>query len=224
MFVKVEIALESILYQVSVFSVLIPLLTGLIFFRKLDANSRLMLVLLTFASLSQLAVFLPSAKDKNACFNFYSVFDSAIWRYLFYKNSKSKWIKTIIVLAISMQVLLSAYTFITIGPRIRFFTEFVCLSSLLQVLWVLSFFYERYQREQIEALEKEPMFWFCLGILIYAPATYFRFDFYQRLNDQDYGLKSLHHLLNAAMYLTFTIGILANVIRKSKFTNVFIRH
>ena len=217
-------AIENFLYYISIFSVLVPLVTGIIIYKKLDVNSRLMLLLLTFASVAQLASFLPNVNDVYAFFNIYSVIDSIVWGYLFYRNSRNKWIKNTIIMIISLQVLISISTFIHAGVRNRFFTEFVCLNSLLQVLWVLSFFYERYKREEILALEKRPMFWFCLGILIYAPATYFRFAFYQRLEETDYGLKSLHHLLNTGMYLTFTVGILANVISTSKFRNVFIRY
>jgi len=217
-------SLTEILYQVSVYSVLVPLIAGLVIFKKLDMNSRTILLLLLFASIPQLVSFHPVKEVRDTCFNIYNIIDAIIWGYLFFRNSKNNVIRKSIAIIISLQVMTSVLILIKAGIQTRFYTEFVCLSSLLQVLWVLSFFYERYKREEIQALEEEPMFWFCLGILIYAPATYFRFAFYQSMRDTDYGLKSLHHLLNTGMYLIFTVGILANVIRISKFRNVFIRN
>jgi hypothetical protein len=88
---------------------------------------------------------------------------------------------------------------------------------------VLSYFFELFEREEIQALEREPMFWYCLGILIYAPATYFRFAFFNRITETDYVVKNIHHLLNTAMYLIFTVGILTHVFQTSTFRNVIIR-
>jgi hypothetical protein len=217
---QIDMNPEMILHYFSVYSVIIPVITGLFLYKKLDQNSRIMVLLLTFASVAQLASFLPSDNQKFRFFNIYCVLDSAIWGYLFYKNSKNKTIKNSIAVIIMLQVIVSIWVFAVSGLKERFYTEFVCLSSLLQVLWVLSFFYERYKREEIQALEKEPMFWFCLGILVYAPATYFRFVYFHEVDD----LESLHDLLNTGMYFTFTVGILANVIRTSKFRDVFIRN
>jgi hypothetical protein len=209
---------ERILYHISVFSVLVPLITGIIFYNKLDINSRIVLVLLIFASIPQLGVYLPG---KFVFYNIYTIADSAIWGYLFFKNSRNKVIRSTIVIIVFLQAILSIYVFSSSGIETRFFSEFACLNSLLQVLWVLSFVYERYKREEIRVVEKEPMFWFCLGILIYAPATYFRTAFYDDILKTDYAVLIIHHLANAAMYLVFTIGIFTNVIRTLKFRNVF---
>ena len=213
--------INEILKYVSIFSVLIPLILGIVLLKKLDSNSRIVMLVLTFASISQLGDFLP---ERYAFYNIYTIFDSTIWGYLFYKNSRNKVIRRTIVIIIFFQAVVSIYIFSTVGIKTRFFSEFVCVTSLLLVLWVLSFVYQKYKIEEIRAVEKEPMFWFCLGILIYYPASYFRFAFYQDIGKTDYAVHIIHHLLNTAMYLIFSIGILANVIRTLKFRNVFSRN
>ena len=115
------------------------------------------------------------------------------------------------------EVTVSLYLFSEIGIYNRFFTEFVCLNSLLQVLWILSFFYERYTRDEIRALEKEPMFWFCLGLLIYAPTTYFLFVYYEFVKNNHTHLWTIHSLLNTCMYVLFSVGICTNIKQTSKF-------
>ena len=130
--------MEKILHSISVFSVLVPLITGLLMYKKLDRNSRIMLLLLTFASVPQLASLLPNENDKYRFFNIYSVLDSIIWGFLFYRNSRNSAIKKSIAIIITLQVIVSIWTFSVGGLKHRFYSEFVCLNSLLQVLWVLT--------------------------------------------------------------------------------------
>jgi hypothetical protein len=216
--------ITKILYYVSGFSVVIPLGLGIRFFRQLDFNSRLVMLVLSFSTIAQLLSLYPRLPFVPAVFNTYCISDAIVWGYLFYKNSRNRGIKNAIVIIVSLQVVATIYVFITSGLNTKFYSEFVCLSSLLQVLWVLSYFYERYEREEIHALESKPIFWFCLGILIYAPATYFRFAFFHQISQSDYAVKIIHSLLNTCMYLVFSIGILTNVLKTLKFRNVFIRY
>jgi len=215
--------LDKILSLTSIFSVLLPLVIGSICFKKLDINSRLVVMLMAIASIPQLSS-LAKSEYRFVLYNSYMLTDAIFWGYIFFRNSKNQVIRSSIIVVILLQVVAAVYVFIKEGINSRFHSEFVCWSNLVQSLLVLSFFYERYKREEIMALEKDPMFWFCLGILIYAPATYFRFAFYGKLKSTVYGLDSIHHLLNAGMYLVFAVGILANVIRISKLRNVFIRN
>ena len=214
----------KILYYASVFSVLVPLGLGIAFFRKLEPNSRIVLLVLAFSTVAQLLSLYRGLPFVAAVYNTYCFLDAIVLGFLFYKNSNRKWIKSAIVLLVVLQSSITIFVFTTSGLNTKFHSELVCLSSLLQVLWVLSYFYERYAKEEIQALETEPMFWFCLGLLIYAPATYFRFAFYYQIGQTDYAIKIIHHLLNTCMYLVFSVGMLTNVLRTSKFRNVFIRN
>lgn len=186
------------------------------------------MVLLSFASISSLAGHTLTIQNQVwIFFNSYCLLDSVIWGYIFFRNSKNKTIRATIIIFLLSEVFLAFYLFYSIGISSRFFTELVCLNSLLELLWVLSFFYERYKKDEILALEKEPMFWYCLGILVYAPTTYFLFVFFDIINSNDVNYKNLwfiHYLLNTLMYLIFSIGILTNILRTSKLSNVFSRY
>ena len=166
---------------ISAFSVFLPLSLGLIFYQRLEINSRLMMILLALAAISSLAGHFNSNKDLS--YNIYCLLDSMFWGYLFFRNSKNPVIKIVIILILLFQ-LMAFFLFSASEINKRFVTELVCLNNLVQLSYVLSFFYERYKREEIQALEKEPMFWFCLGLLIYAPTSYFLFAFYE-LNIED---------------------------------------
>lgn len=203
---------------ISIFSVLVPLLLGIILYNKLEMNSRWLMVLLTVTTIPHMAALIIPGSGRFIYYNLFSIFDALFWAFLFYINSRSKKIRFSIILLASVQAAIFFILINSIGITTRFLSEFVCLNSLVQLLLVLSFFYERYTREEILALEKEPMFWFCVGILLYAPTTYFHFAFYDLITsrpDLNYDhLSTIHHYLNTSMYLIFSIGIFSNLKRR----------
>jgi hypothetical protein len=215
----------KLLYLVSIFSVLLPLMAGMILFKKLEINSKLIVVLVTFATVPQLVAFFESESNpqKTVFYNLYTLFDSLILAYIFFRNSETKIVRKSIQVIITIQVGIVIWSFGKFGLGDRFRTEFVCLNSILQILWVLTYFYERYVSEKIGSIEKEPMFWFCLGILIYAPTTYFLFVFYDVIRSskepQYNDLWDLHHLLNTCMYVLYTVGISINLLRPTNSEN-----
>ena len=210
----------ELLYILSVYSVLIPLFLGLLFINRIDANSKILLVLMTFASIAQIATYVLPENRIWIFYNGYIIVDAAFWALIFLKNIKTLWIKKLISLLFLTQLIIFLY-YVSHGKvAIRFYNDLVCLASLLQVIWIVLFFYERYSKEENAALEKEPMFWFCMGLLLYAPCTYFLFAFYHVINrpgPNPYALLwTLHHILNACMYLIFSIGICVNFKSVSK--------
>ncbi len=207
---------------ISAFSVFLPFCLGLILYARLDINSRVLMILLFFASISQLAGHFNI--NKFITYNIYCFLDSALWGYLFFRNSKNNRIRSGILILVVLQAVISIISYSVSGIGHRFFSELVCLNNLLQLLWVLFFFYEKYMLEEVVALEKEPIFWFCLGILIYAPTSYFLFAFHDTIssgtNLRYSNLWSIHGLVNTFMYVIFSIGIYINVIRTLKHRNV----
>lgn len=212
--------LYNFLNHLSILSVCIPFLTALILYKRLDTNSRVLALLLFFATLAQLSTYTDWS---DIFYNVYTVLDPIFWGYIFFRNSRNRWIKIFIFLTTFLQPVLSLSRFYSIGVSEEFYSQLVCLNNALLLLWVLSFFYERYYTENIEALEKEPLFWFCLGILIYAPGSYFHFAFHEAVraetNPLRVKIKAIHDLLNSAEYFIFTIGIYINVRKNAKYQN-----
>ncbi len=200
------------LYQLSVYSVFIPFISGLLLVKFLDNNSKIILILLAFASASQVSSVFLFKNIINSFYNLYTVIDISFWAYLFLYNTKTTYSKTIGIMLYAVQLLVIASFFYWEGIKSRFFFELVCLDNLVQVIWVLILFYEKYKRDEITRLEKQPIFWFCIGILIYAPCTYFLFAFYNKTHHKEsyVGLWNLHSTLNTLLYLAFTIGMWIN--------------
>ena len=59
-------------------------------------------------------------------------------------------------------------------------------------------------------LKEEPLFWFSLAILFYAPCTYFMFA-YRNFFGKNEQLWKYHDILNTLLYFIITIGLLVRV-------------
>jgi hypothetical protein len=205
----------QIFHNISLFTPIIPCIVGVIYFKSLEANSKLVLLLLIFACLSQLApFFLNTQKEIWVFYNSYIIVDVVFWGYIFLQNRTSKEIKLVILIIIITHFVLCAYSFNKYGIETRFYNELVCLDSLAQVIWVLTYFYSLYKNDDVERLQTKPMFWYCLGILAYNPSTYFLFVYYDSvrlsITSQYSYLWRLHDLMNALMYILFSVGMWVN--------------
>ena len=213
--------LIKLLDDLSVYSVLVPFVTGLVYYRHLDLNSKLVLLLIAAATIPQLASsLLPHKNDVWPYYNTYAVIDGVMWALIFFTNSRHRPVRQLIVGVSVLALFGTLAVFVAKGITNDFRNEVVCLNSLLQVVWVLTYIYERYITEDISRLEREPMFWFCMGLLLYAPVTYFLFVYYELIINPAYphlsSLWTIHHLLNTCMYLIFSIGMYMNRIPAAK--------
>lgn len=205
----------NFLHQLSYFSVLIPIVVGLFVFIYLDANSKIVLFVLLFASISNLApVFFEKKEDVWLFYNLYIVADVSLWAIIFLINQRNKTIRLLTGIIWLFTLLISLYYFFKTGISTRFYNELVCLDSLVQVIWVLLYFYSLYKNEDIEHLFNKPMFWFCVGILLYSPSTYFLFAFYNDIRlavtDKYAYLWRFHDLMNSLLYISLSIGMWVN--------------
>jgi hypothetical protein len=203
----------TIFQRISEYSILIPVSIGFIIFKYLDRNSFLIFLLMVIATFPQLAAHYASEEEENILYNLYTVIDITIWGYVFFLNYKSKKLKFVIVLSMIAFILLSIFIFNKFGIKPSFIFELVCLASLMQICFILAYFYSLYTNEEWIELEKSPICCFSLGLLIYAPITYFYFAFYTNVPPD---LKLIHNIINTLMYLVFSIGLLTNLSNQPK--------
>lgn len=203
----------DVLTILSIYTVIIPLLTGLVLWKFQEANARLMLILIALASFTSIyPEFFPD--NKSLVYNLYIIADILLWSLMLYSSSRINFVRYIILFFFLLFLLIYIWYVYSHGHIAEeFFSDLVCLDSVLQVICVLLFFYEKYQTEQILNLEKDPMFWFCLAILLYAPCTYLRFALY---NKNTY-LNNFHSIINILLYIMISVGFTVkfSMIKKS---------
>ena len=201
----------KLLENLSVYSVLLPLFTGLVFWKIQDANARIMVVMLAFASVSQ--VFGSKSQDhKFLIYNLYSVMDILFWSILMLRNITLKISRVIIQSLFLFFMLYASLLFYRKGINQDFYTDLVSLDLIILVIFVLIYFIEKYKSGKNIELKKEPMFWFCMGELIYAPCTYLLFSTRHFISGKEFNsIWPYHHIFNIILYLLTTIGFLTHV-------------
>jgi hypothetical protein len=197
------------LEDLSIYSVLLPFLAGLLLWKFQDANARIMVILLAFASFSQILG--TSLKEyQSDIYNIYLIADGTFIPLIFFRNTRIRSIRILIFSLWMTLIITTVATFLKNGIHNRAFFDLICFDSAIQVICVLVYFYEKYYSEEIMALKEEPLFWFSLAILFYAPCTYFWFayrNFFGKANE----LKIYHDILNILLYFIITIGLLVRV-------------
>jgi heme/copper-type cytochrome/quinol oxidase subunit 4 len=202
--------MDEFLSDLSIYSVLIPLLTGLMLWKIQDANARIMILLLVFASFSQIGGnYLPV--ERNIRYNLYTIADAIFWALLFFRITQGKKQRVIIFSLYSGLILYALIIYFTKGVRQSFHSEIVCLNNIIQVMCVLIYFYECYYLEKINRLADDPVFWFCISLLFYAPCTYFLFTYSAVYKKVPRELWNLHHIMNTLLYLIITVGFLVKI-------------
>lgn len=206
--------MSNFLEQVSVYSILAPLLVGLAYFRTLDTNSRAVMLLAMLAAIPQMAKAMLGRGEGTPVYNAYALVDGVFWAGVYYRNCRQQALRHAIALLAVVVFAVALFVLLPGGFRGRFRHELVCLNSVFEVLLVLVFFYEKYRADIDGPLSQQPIFWFSMGLLLYAPATYFYFVFHPQVTgskDPEMAvLGNIHHLLNASMYLIFSIGMYIN--------------
>jgi len=201
---------SHILNTISIYSIFIPLIIGLINYLNLEANARILLLLLAFASIPHIAT-LVEKELPTVFYNGYILADAILCPLIFIKSSNvakiKKWLLVIFVINTGFVLICLLFW----GVSKRFYSELVIVNSFFQMLLVTIYFYELNYRNEYIFLKKERMFWFCMGLLFYAPCTFFVFLFYNKINHY-YATSSLNYLwrihdfFNVLMYLLFGIG------------------
>jgi hypothetical protein len=212
----------DILKILSLYSVFIPLVVGAIRFKHIEANAKLVLLALAFASIAHIATMIYPPTELPAIFyNGYIIVDAIIWPFVFSTSITSVKIKRVLYVLMTISISLILITFLLSASFKKFHYQLVCANSLFQTLYIAVYFFEINSKNEYIRLKSKPIFWFCIGLLFYSACTFFIFLFYKKINSY-YGkshlnfLWGIHHFFNTFMYLLFAIGFVINKERHGK--------
>jgi hypothetical protein len=204
--------LQNVLLQISIWSVLLPLLVGVVFYRKLDRDSTLIFSLVFIASVPQLLSFLPiSLHAINASYNIYTPVEFVVL-YLLFSNkfTGSIYIQVLKVSGIIYVIVCLLFLFYY-GISQKFINELVCVNNLIYLLWMLLYIRKQFFQPDDDYSLQKPFFWYFTGLIIYAPCTMVVFALYYYLRqNSDYNLQNLwiiQSFCNTLMYVLFAIGL-----------------
>src|SRR5690349_19190943 len=127
-------SLRTIMLNLSIFSIFLPILLSILLFNRLDRDSRIVFILLLLAAFPQLASRFASRDVRILLYNVYILVDFVTWGYIFLLNSKNSVLRNLIRVSMFLSIIFSLALFASTGIVYRFYSELICLNSLLQVL------------------------------------------------------------------------------------------
>ena len=231
-----SILIDSIRYASS-FSIILPLVLGLLFFTRLQPPFRLLTIYLLVGAITQLlATFIrtyyTTVPNKYNLF-LYHIFIivefcllALIYKHKF-EEGKSASVKLFYGLIVLFTIVSIANTIVVMKPfssltefiwNFRYIAKFNNYAQLLEdfILMILAFIYlYKLLRElKVENLEKEAFFWFNVGVLIYFSSK-FTLDILNNFllsYSKDFRFMAwiVHAITNILLHLFFTVALWLN--------------
>lgn len=203
---------REVFSDLSIWSVVLPVLIGLIYINKIRGTARIIWSISVFACIPQMVrFFYDHAPITFIVFNTYSVFEFFLIQFFFLKllgNSREKrWIYFSSVLFI----IYFSFLLLAIGFISRFLNEIVCFDFLIYTIGAFMILLKEFDQESTFFEVQFPDFYFLIGILLYSPVTVFIFSLWQYLQlhrSAPIGnIFIIHDVFNAIMYFLFAFGI-----------------
>jgi hypothetical protein len=204
---------SSLVMQLSIWSILLPLLAGISSYKRLDPESRILFYLVILATLPQLLTsFMAHSKELNFIYNIYTPAEFLL-TYLFIGNRMQVRIfRNISLTIVGLFLFLSVFIIIRYGLNHRFLNEWVCAANTCYLGWVLLYILESLQTEKKLLNTNLPMFWYISALLLYTPCTIFVFalSYYITKSQNPFinKLWNIQSVFNTLLYVFFAIGLL----------------
>lgn len=213
--------MHELLHSLSIWSVIVPAITGLILFKYLDRESKIIWLITVLACVPQIGVsYLDiSAECKNIFYNVYTLAEVTLYALLFYRRMQSVFFKRLQLVTLALYLVFLGF-FYPVRPESRFYNEWVSVAGLVYLIWVLLYLFEEYTGNQYQNMlsVKSPFFWYCVALLVYASTTFLIFTFYYKISPNHRAsfkyLWNIHDIFNSIMYILFTAGIITSYRRR----------
>jgi hypothetical protein len=209
-------AFSAFTYQMSIWSIIIPLMAGVFFYKKLDRDSKIIFYLVVLAASPQIitAFILSSSPVRNIFYNVYTPVEFVL-TYLFVgKKIQNISFRNICRFVVVLFIILSVALVYRYGLSHRFLNEWVCAANISYLCWIFLFILESLLQERRLLNTSLPLFWYISALLIYTPCTIFVFalSFYITGSKNPFisNLWIIHEIFNTLLYILFAIGLYKN--------------
>lgn len=204
-------SLPALILQLSIWSILLPLVAGFFYFKQLDEPSRIIFTVVILATPAQLlTVAIIHTQRLNVVYNVYTLLEFLLFYLFIGRNFRRQAFKTISLTAVGLFYLFAVWLVGRHGLYNKFLNELVCAANCTYLVWVFMYILEGSLSEQKLMNPALPFFWFVLGLLFYTPCTIFVFALTHYIqkstNPFIHNLWSIQGLFNTLMYVLFAVG------------------
>lgn len=205
----------NFLTDASSLSIAIPLIVGLILFKRLNRSQRLLLGLVITSSITEiLANLLISLKSSNLpVYNTYTLVNLNLifCIYLSKFNKGSRHYLTGYLIFCNLFAIVNVLFF---QPITSYNSNLLVLVSITFLLLALNYFYRLLKEVKYQRLERNPLFWLSSGIVLYYSGTLVLFFLSNQISQADPGSQQLilaswglNSIFNLILVTSYTITL-----------------
>ena len=206
----------SILKYASVWSIILPFIAGIILFKRINTDSKIILLITIGGVIPQILgnIHVLTGAFINITYNLYTPFEFACYAMLFRKKYTFPKLKLIFKLTLLFFSLISLLLLFYNNISTLFLNQWVMVNNIIQLIWVGMYLIQVYLNDELEFNTDQPFFWFLIAITCYASCTTVFYSLWYILLSNAFTkyrfVEIIHHFFNISLYLLFFVGILKN--------------
>ena len=208
------------LKNVSVWSILLPFLIGVTYIKRLNYDSKIILLIVIGGIIPQILSnrLLQADSFKNITYNLYTPFEFICYALLFHNKYTFPKLKLLYKLTLLFFSLLSLFLLIYNNISTLFLNQWVMFSNIIQLVWAGMYLIQIYLNDDLQFEADQPFFWFLIAIICYASCTTVFYSLWYIVLSNAFTkyrfVEIIHHLFNISLYFLFFVGVLKNKIVK----------
>ncbi len=202
----------QVINNISALSVILPVTTALIFFRRYPFTFKVLAIFFFISGLFDLALVMMvkmGVPNNAPILHLFVLVSVTFLGVFYYQTIFNPWLKKLILIFVPLVMALVIVNGIYIEGIWAFPATSNSAQSLLFILLALLYFYQLLTRQEVVYIEKQGLFWINAGVLIYFTSNVFLFMLYNRLVDAgEWNLWIIHSVTNIIANILYTIGLL----------------
>lgn len=190
-------------------SILVPILIGIVKYKKLFGPLRLVLLFLGVSLLFEIVVYSLAFNGINNMpfFHLFSLVQLCFISTFYYLAFKDAFLRKGILVTAVLLLLFMAYNSLYLQGIYKFDSNSKGLLGLFSIILSLLYFRKIMHEEILVRLEEHPMFWVNSGIMIYFAGSIFLFSFFNEKFVAIYDYYYSLYMINAVFYLLYVFFV-----------------
>lgn len=216
--------LSNLIYEISIWSICVPLITGMVFYRRLDKPSCIIFYLIILALIPQLITEFKYCKPVlNLIYNAYTPIEFLLIYLFIGREFRRRLARNCALVIAGLFISLFFFLIIRYGMNKRFLNELVCGANIAYLCWILMYILESIWDEKKLLDPQLPLFWHITALILYTPCTVLVFALYYYIDTSKNivinNLWIIHGIFNTHLYLFFAIGFYKNKFNQPDLNN-----
>ena len=198
-------------------SPLLPVAIGILLYKRINADSKLIFLISLFGLIPQLIHFYyVNSEAEFISYNLYSPTEYLIFYLLFKKKMIFKKLNFTFNIITVIYIIFSFSLVIQNGITHRFINQWDLLNNIIYLIWIGLYLYQSFDIDTGELARYSPFLWHVLGILLYSSCTTVVYSLWQKIlnSPKESVLKylfNIQNVFNIILYIFFSVGILMNI-------------